>query len=141
MSGIRFLVAEDDFGSRVMMKKLLSEYGDVDLAVDGEDAVRAFSAALAEGRPYGVVLLDIMMPRMDGHQALREIRRLEAWEQKDGHEGVAVIMATVLEDPRSVIDSYFDGGADAYLVKPIDRQKVRSELGRLGITPVGRGNP
>lgn len=141
MNAVRFLVAEDDFGSRIMMKKLLSEYGEVDTAVDGEDAVRAFSAALAEGRPYGVVFLDIMMPRMDGHQALREIRRLEAGDQREGHEGVAVIMATVLEDPRSVIDSYAEGGADAYLVKPVDRKRVRAELGRLGIAPIEGGRP
>ncbi len=130
---VRFLVVEDDFGSRLLMRKILAEYGEVDAAVDGEDAVRAFSAARAEGRPYGVVFLDIMMPRMDGHQALREIRAIEAQDGKARQDGVVVIMATVLEDPRSVIDSCYEGGADAYLVKPLDRRKVRAELQRLGI--------
>lgn len=135
---VRFLVVEDDFGSRLLMQKLLADYGEVSVAVDGEDAVSAFSAAMEEGRPFGVVFLDIMMPKMDGLEALGEIRRLEAGAGGP-QEGAIVIMATVLEDPRSVVDAYFEGGADAYMVKPVDRQKIASELGRLGIRSMAKG--
>lgn len=131
----RILVAEDDFGSRRMMQKLLAEYGEVDVVVDGEEAVHAFSLAMDEGRRYTLVILDIMMPRMDGQEALRHIRDDERERGVTPAGEVPVVMATVLEDPRNVIEAYFKGGATAYIVKPVDRLKLRSTLGKLGLKP------
>jgi two-component system chemotaxis response regulator CheY len=45
---------------------------------------------------------------------------------------VKIIMTTVMEDPKNVIEAYQDGGATAYLVKPIDLDKVKKELEKLG---------
>lgn len=131
----RILVVEDDFGSRRMMQKLLEEYGSVDVVVDGEEAVSAIKMATMEKIPYDVIFLDIMMPKMDGQEALKQIR---AYEKEIGvspiHE-VKVIMTTVLEDPKNVIEAYFKGGATTYIVKPVDRLKIRSELAKFGIKP------
>jgi two-component system, chemotaxis family, chemotaxis protein CheY len=133
---IKILVVEDDFGSRRMMQKLLEEYGPVDVVVDGEEAVSAFKLATGEKAPYDVVFLDIMMPKMDGQEALKLIR---AFEKECGVSPVneaKVITTTVLEDPKNVIEAYFKGGATTYIVKPVDRLKIRSELSKLGIKPV-----
>ena len=51
-----------------------------DVTVDGMEAVDAFMMALEEGNPYDLVCLDIMMPVMDGYQALVGIRNLEKKE-------------------------------------------------------------
>ena len=118
------------------MQKLLAEYGDVDVVVDGQEAVHAFSLALDESRPYELVMLDIMMPRMDGHEALRLIRGEEKSRGVLPASEVPIVMTTVLEDPKNVIEAYFKGGATAYIVKPIDRLKLRSTLGKLGFRPV-----
>ena len=136
----RILVVEDDFGSRKMMQKLLEEYGPVDVVVDGDEAVNAFKMAHTEKAPYELVFLDIMMPKMDGQEALKLIR---AYEKELGispvHEA-KVIMTTVLEDPKNVIEAYFKGGATTYIVKPVDRLKIRTELAKLGIRAPGRLN-
>ncbi|MBN2874602.1 MAG: response regulator [Spirochaetales bacterium] len=132
----RILIAEDDFGSRRMMQKLLDEYGDVDVVVDGEEAVHAFTMAIEESRKYELVLLDIMMPRMDGQEALKLIRQEEKKRSVPPAEEVPVIMTTVLEDPRNVVEAYFKGGATAYIVKPVDRLKLRSALGKIGFKPL-----
>ncbi len=132
----KFLVVEDDFGSRRMMQKLLKDYGDVDVVVDGEEAVQAFSMTRDDDIKYAAIFLDIMMPRMDGHEALKRIRAMEKELGVNPASEVKIIMTTVLEDPRNVVDAYFSGGATSYLVKPVDRLKVRSEMQKLGFLPV-----
>lgn len=132
----RILVAEDDFGSRKMMQRLLEEFGTVDAVVDGEEAVNAFIMSLDEGSAYDAIMLDIMMPRMDGQDALKLIRAEEHKRGIPPSKEIPVVMTTVLEDPKNVIEAYFKGGATSYLVKPVDRIKLRSTLGKLGIKPL-----
>jgi two-component system chemotaxis response regulator CheY len=131
---MRILVVEDDFGSRRMMQKLLEPYGDIDVVVDGEEAVQAFRIAWEEYKPYELLFMDIMMPKMDGHEALRRIREIEEELGVKPQDEAKIIMTSVLEDPKNVIEAYYEGGATSYLVKPIDREKLREELSRLGFS-------
>jgi two-component system chemotaxis response regulator CheY len=132
---MKILVAEDDFGSRRMMQKLLTVYGSVDVVVDGEEAVEAFRLAWEESKPYDIVFMDIMMPMMDGHEALKRIRELEREMGVKPTNEAKVIMTSVLEDPKNVIEAYYGGSATSYLIKPIDREKLEDELDRLGARP------
>lgn len=133
---MRALVVEDDFASRRMMQRLLAPYGEIDVVVDGEEAVDAFKIAWDESRPYDVIFMDIMMPRVDGHEALRRIRALEREMGIRAVDEVKIVMTTVMEDPKNVIEAYQDGGATAYLVKPVDLEKLRKELDKLGFRPI-----
>jgi two-component system, chemotaxis family, chemotaxis protein CheY len=128
---MRILVAEDDFASRRMMQKLLELYGTVDVVVDGEEAVEAFRLAWEEGHSYDLVFMDIMMPKMDGHEALKRLRALERDMGVKPSLEVKVIMTSVLEDPKNVIEAYYGGAATSYLIKPIDREKLEEEISRL----------
>lgn len=132
---MRILIVEDDFGSRRLMQKLVSDYGQCDVVVDGEEAVEAFRLAWEENNPYDVIFLDIMLPKMDGQEALRRIREIEQSIGVIPSDEVKVIMTTVLEDPKNVIEAYNKGGATSYLVKPVERNKVMEELDRLGLRP------
>lgn len=132
---MRILIVEDDSIARKMMIKLLSDYGDCDIAVDGEEAVRAFRMGLTEKQPYDLILMDIMMPQMDGQEALLKIREMETNMGIRGSAEVKVIMVTALGDPRTVVHSYYKGGATAYLVKPVDKAKLKAEIRALGLIP------
>jgi two-component system chemotaxis response regulator CheY len=132
---MRILVVEDDFGSRRMMQKLLEPYGDVDIVVDGEEAVEAFKMAREDLKPYKLIFMDIMMPKMDGHEALKRIRALEREMGVKSADEARVVMTSVLEDPKNVIEAYFGGSATSYLIKPIDREKLEDELERQGLRP------
>lgn len=130
---MRALIVDDDFYSRSIMHDLLRPYAECDIAVNGEEAVFAFKKALNEGRPYDFVCLDLVMPEMDGQQALREIRAIE--EDFDMGEGgqTKVIVTTMLDDKKETHDAFFLGGATSYLVKPIDEAKLLKELSSLGL--------
>ncbi|GAB1410100.1 response regulator [Desulfovibrionales bacterium] len=130
---MRILIVEDDFIGRKVLQRLLLEYGECDVAVDGVEAVKAFDLAWSAGMPYDVLFLDIMMPNMSGHDALKIIREKErAMAVQPGREA-KVIMTTALDDVKNVTQAFFQGGASGYLVKPIERQKVVEELEKLGV--------
>ena len=131
---MRLLIVEDDYGSRKFMQKLLTDYGDCDVVVNGEEAIDAFKIAWEEKSPYDIIFMDIMMPKVDGHKALKEIRSIEETMKIRPFDAVKVIMTTVMEDPKNVIEAFHKGGADAYLVKPIEASKLRDELSKFGFT-------
>ena len=132
---MRALVVEDDFASRRMMQRLLAPYGEIDVVVDGEEAVDAFRLAWDESRPYDLIFMDIMMPKVDGQEATKRIRAAEKDMGILQVDEVKIVMTTVMEDPKNVIEAYQKGGATAYLVKPVDIDKLRTEMGRLGFRP------
>ncbi len=130
---MRILIVEDDFVGRKIMHQLLLEYGQCDVAVDGLEAVKAYDLAWEAGEPYEVMFLDIMMPNMSGHEALKIIRDKERQRGVTPQNEVKVIMTSALDDVKNVTQSFFQGGASAYLVKPIERRKVIEELRKLGL--------
>lgn len=128
----RILVVEDDLVTRLVMTGNLASIGRIDVAVDGQEAVEAVRVALQNGDPYALVFLDIMMPKMNGQEALQRIRTLEAENHVKPGTGARVVMTTGLHDLKTVRESYNDE-CDAFLVKPITRDRLLSELARLGI--------
>lgn len=125
---MKALIVEDDFFSRLMLKEILSPLGECDFAMNGKEAITAFNAALNTGVPYDLICMDIMMPEMDGQEALRIIREIENGHHITGGKEVKVVMITALGDPKNVFEAYYQGGATAYLVKPISKDKLLAEL-------------
>ena len=129
---MRILLAEDDFVTRKFMANFLSKYGDCDVTVDGMEAVDAFMLAMEEGEPYDLVCLDIMMPVMDGYQALMGIRNLEKERGIQEDEGAKIIMTTALNDEKNV-KMAFEYGCTIYSGKPIDQQRFEQAMKKLGL--------
>lgn len=130
---MRILIVEDDMISRRLLETLLSPYGECHTAVDGDEAVRSFRMGYEEGRPYDLVCLDIMMPNVDGQEALKQIRGIEKEMGVKSAEEVKVIMVTALDDPKSVVEAYYRGGATSYIVKPIEKDKLLDEIRGFGL--------
>ncbi len=129
---MKCLIVEDNFTARKLLKRYLSSCADCDIAVDGNEAVVAFRQAMAEKEPYDLICLDIMMPNMDGRQALKLIRQIESEHGISGLDCVKVIMTTALEDPKNVMGSFREG-CEAYIVKPVKKDKLFEEIQKLGI--------
>jgi len=131
-SKLKMLVVEDDFPSCEVLKEYLSEYGDCTTTANGAEGVEAFRNALDAGTPYDLVCLDIMMPEMDGHEALSTIRQIEQDRGILDSSGVRVIMTTAKDRSRDMIKA-FDEGCASYIVKPIDQGKLIAEMQKLDL--------
>lgn len=129
---MKTLLAEDDFASRKFMDKYLSQYGECDVTVDGEEAVGAFMMALEDGVPYDLICLDVMMPVLDGYQVLKAVRDIETEKKIPKEKRVKIIMTTALNEERNVKKA-FELDCDAYSGKPIDVNRFEQVLKKLGL--------
>ena len=129
---MKILLAEDDFVTRKFMVNFLSKYGESDVTVDGMEAVDSFMMSLEDEEPYDLICLDIMMPVMDGYQALVAIRKLEKEKNIPEDKAVKVIMTTALNEERNV-KMAFELGCTIYSGKPINQDRFEQALKKLNL--------
>ena len=129
---MKTLIVEDELTSRVMLREILKRYGSPHVAMNGKQGVDAVRTALESGDPYDLVCLDIMMPEMDGQEALKQIRQLEQDAGLNAEKRARVIMTTAHADRDNVLAA-IQSQCDYFLVKPIDKRALLDELRRLGL--------
>lgn len=130
---LKILIVEDDFMVRQVLRDILEVHGVVDIAVNGEEAVQAFRVAWRKDEPYDLLCMDIMMPVMDGNEALIKIREIELSLGIIGSDEVKVIMISALDDAKTVVKAYSKGGATSYIVKPIEKDRLLHEMRSIGL--------
>ena len=136
---MRALIVDDDFYSRSFLEYILHPYAKCDAAVNGEDAVMVFKKALEDGEPYALVFMDLLMPVIDGPQALEEMREIEKDFGVSEGNASKVIITSVLEDGEDTHNAMYLGGATSFLQKPVDEGSILAELRRLGCLPPETG--
>lgn len=132
---MKILLAEDDFASRKFMSKILDKYGDADITVNGLEAVDAFLMALDDDERYDLVILDVMMPMLDGYQVLDTIRKFESDRNFKPEERTKVVMTTALNEEINVKKA-MEIGCDAYVGKPINVERFEMLLSKMGFEPI-----
>jgi two-component system, chemotaxis family, chemotaxis protein CheY len=130
---MKCLVIDDDGFSRGFVAAMLNEVADCDQAASGSEAVEKFSTALDGGDPYDLLLLDIMMPDMNGHETAKAIRAIEKKQHLDFGKRVNIIMLTALNTPQSAMESFCSAQSAAYLVKPVSKDNLISVISKLGL--------
>lgn len=129
---MKILIAEDDVVSRKFIFKFMSQFGDCDLVVDGLEALDAFLMGMKEDKPYDLICLDYMMPKVDGGKVLKSIRDFELQKGILPDKRAKVIMTTALAETQ-LVKKTFEIGCDAYAAKPIDTIKFLEVLNKIGI--------
>jgi adenylate cyclase len=117
----RVLIADDNAANlRILRIRLAGDGYDISTAVDGEEAL-----AVARDSQPDLILLDIMMPKIDGIEVCRRLKK------EQGPSFVPIILVTAMTDPRDIVAG-LEAGADEYLTKPVDHAalsaRVRSML-------------
>lgn len=130
---MKILLAEDDFASRKFMSKILGAYGECDVTVNGLEAIDAYLMALEDEdeENYDLVVLDVMMPMLDGYQVLNTVRKIEREKNVPMEKRAKVIMTTALNEEINVKKA-MEIGCDAYVGKPVNVEKFTILLERLG---------
>ncbi len=127
---VKSLVAEDDASTRKLLQIFLSGFGECDIALDGREAVEMCRLTRAKKQRYDLICMDLRMPHMDGLEAIREIRKQE---EIDGVAEPARIIVTTAHTDIESVNGALLGHCDAYLAKPIDTARLRTELRDLGL--------
>jgi len=114
----KILLVEDDDGAALVLKNTLTtQHYLVDLAMDGLTGL-----SLAEAFAYDIVLLDVMLPKLDGLEFCRQLRQ----SRKD----TPILLMTALDSSTSKVIG-LDAGADDYLVKPFDINELLARIRAL----------
>ena len=125
-TGKRALIVEDsDINIEIAKNILLHKHFDVEVALNGEEAVTTFSGH--EAGYYDVILMDIRMPVMDGLEATKRIRQME--ERPDGR--LIPIIAMTANAFEEDVKKSLEAGMNGHLSKPIDVQKMYALLDHL----------
>lgn len=117
--GRRMLLVDDDIRNIYAMSSLVEELGfEVEYAMNGEQAIGLIEREL----PFDIVLMDMMMPVMDGYQAIRELKLNRRYDKP-----VIAVTAHAMKGDR---DKCLQAGADDYLAKPVTRSGLTDVLGK-----------
>jgi putative two-component system response regulator len=119
------LIVDDDAAGRQTLEAILDGQGyRLEMAENGVQALEKARQILPD-----VILLDVMMPGMDGFEVCQRIRNEPLLAE------IPIIMLTALDDRKSLLDG-LESGADDYITKPYDRHELRARL--IGITRLNR---
>ena len=120
LEGRRVLVAEDDVRNVFALTSVLEPKGvTVVIARNGREALTTLGTCMRDGEPIDLVLMDIMMPEMDGLTAMREIRKESRWKNLP----IIALTAKAMADDQ---EKCLAAGANDYIAKPLDVEKLLS---------------
>ncbi len=117
LAGRRVLIVDDDIRNIFALSSVLEDYGmEIRTADNGRDAI-----ALAQKGELDVILMDIMMPEMDGLETMREIRKIPGAKDLP----IIAVTAKAMKGDR---ERCIEAGAWDYLSKPVDREQLLTVL-------------
>ncbi|MEW5768861.1 MAG: ATP-binding protein [Pseudomonadota bacterium] len=125
--GLDILLVEDNLVNRRLAIALLEKLGHgVAVAEDGEQALAAWRSAVRDGEPFDLILMDMMMPVMDGLEAARRIREQE--RSDGGHVPIIAMTANAMQGDQ---ERCLAAGMDGYVSKPVKPQTLYQEIARV----------
>ncbi len=129
---MKILIVDDEYLFRDVVRSVLSDYGDCQTVTGGAEAMAAFIQAHAKDLPFNLITMDIMMPEMNGIETLKKIRRWESAQNIAAADRVKIVMVTGGRTKQALRHSFLEG-CEAYVIKPLNKEKFVEALGKLGL--------
>ena len=130
---MKSLIIDDDNTCRYIFQALLSKYGQSDVFSNAFDAIEAYKTSLNKENPYELILIDIMMPEMNGYEVLQNIRLLEEERNISFPYNAKIILTTGLDDIENrQIEQKLDAQSETYLIKSSDHNALYEKLNLFG---------
>ena len=127
---MKALIVDDVEMNRELLAIFLEGRAASVFAESGEEALKLVEDALGADAHFDLICMDISMPGMDGHEALRKIREAEGLS---GCKRATVFMVTGSSSPDDMFDALINGGCDDYLTKPLMQQSFSDLLVKHGL--------
>jgi two-component system chemotaxis response regulator CheY len=128
---MKCLIVDDEMFCREFVATLLRSAADCHQASNGNEALEKYQSALSGQDPYDLVILDIMMPGMNGQEAAKEIRAIEKARRVD--KQVCIVMLTALNAANEAMESFCEEYSAAFLVKPVSKDGLFNVVNKLGL--------
>lgn len=128
----RVLIVEDNFTHRQLMGEFFGRYESftLDFAGNGVEAIQAVINAREAGESYNLIMMDMVMPVMDGIEATRTIRVLEKQWGTIPTAETPIVFVSTQSDPSGVVNAYKQGATD-YITKPIQAGRIKQIIRRF----------
>lgn len=134
---MRALIIDDDPQTHALLRSVLAPLAQVVATLNASSGLEAFRQSLEQNVPFDVVFLDIVLPDLDGHQALLRLRGLEDAFALEDKPTVSIVVSE-LRDAKNINRAFFVGGAASYLAKPLNANQIRAELAKFGLMASNR---
>jgi two-component system, chemotaxis family, chemotaxis protein CheY len=128
---MKCLIVDDEVFCREFVSTLLRSTAECHQASNGTEALEKYSSAQAGSEAFDLIILDIMMPGMNGHDAAKAIRALEKAQKPV--KKVSIIMLTALNSTNDAMESFCQAQSAAYLVKPVSKEGLFNVISKLGL--------
>ncbi len=129
---MKILIADDHDDTAQLLKMVLEQYAEVSTAADGKEALDTLRQSWENDLPFDLVLLDVLMPNMDGLEALRCIREEEQRRRFIDSQRTKIIMLTAYADEENM-QRAFALGCQGYLFKTQGKAKIIERLRALDL--------
>lgn len=127
---MKSLILEDDPVTTKIIANYLINFGMVVTAGSAKEAFEIYNDTAFSSTPFDLICLDLQLPEYDGVEFLKEIRQSEESSGIALPFGVKIVVLTSSEEP-GIASEVQAKGCDAFLSKPLNREKLKSELMRL----------
>lgn len=128
---MKCLIVDDEVFCREFVTTLLRSTAECHQACSGSEALEKYKGAVADNDPFDLIILDIMMPGMNGHDAAKAIRSLEKTHASE--KKVSIVMLTALNSANDAMESFCHAQSAAYLVKPVSKEGLFNVVSKLGL--------
>ncbi len=125
---MKSLIIEDTAVIYRIVENILNEFGPTDITKNGLEGIQKAKLAFNSGDYYDLILIDIMLPEINGLDVLANIRNME--KLNGGIKKSKIIMLSSLGQPKYIMASKARG-CDSYMLKPIDKYKLLAKLEEL----------